>query len=188
MNEINTVVLNFIACLANSRVRAKIEETYEIKITSLENLKLYTQHPTFKNKVVTNENFSDCVSYALKRLLDEKFLKYLENNRICYIVFYKKVDKSNINILDSKFKQEASIMDSLKSIIHSYSIDNEVLTLFIHPVPLFKQKIYDSKDDILKYFNEHDKKVTSIDVKFMHNKKTLDSLSETLLEIGFNIK
>lgn len=186
MITLNKVVLSVIACLENEAVRNEIAKNYELKIEKLKHYDDYVNSEDFKTKIINDINFNSCVSYAIKQLNDEKFRIFTQRSNICLVAFYKKEVREQ-NLFD-KNANGTNIMSSLSSIIVRYYIEDETLYICVNPVRLFKERILSNKEAILKHFNDNNKPVNNLEVKFIHNDTVLDDLSETFLDLGYTIK
>lgn len=188
MTKLNIVVLNFLACVANKDIQKDILSENVFKLVSLPNIKPYTESEFFKSKKVTEANYDQCLKFALKNLNDEKFRKYLEDNKICYIAFYPKTKISDLNLLDLALVKSNPTMSQLHKVIVKYDIVENVLNLYINPIKSFKEKVELYSENILKYFNDNGQNVDTLNIKFIYNNTEIDDIGETLLDLGFSIK
>ena len=184
---LNKVVLGVIVCLENKHIIKELQKKYVINIKKLEGYNEYVNSDEFKTKIINNENFNNCVAFAIKYLNNDSFRLLLQRNKICLITFYSKCNEdSNYNF--NKFAQDGDIMKSLNSIIVKHYIEDNKLYVCISPIKSNKEKILSNKESIIKYFSREDSSITELEVKFIYNGIVLDDLAECFIDLGYNIK
>lgn len=184
MIELNTVVLSVLACIENESVRKEIEKNYVLKVQKLKYYDSYISSEEFKSKKINDINFQNCVKYATSRLDDDKFRLFTEKAAICFIAFYKK-NTHQINTINSSTPNS---LDALKGIISKYYIEDSTLFVCVNPIKVFKDRVLEKKDDIIKFFNEHNKPIDNVVVKYIHKGNILDEMEEVFLSLGYTLQ
>lgn len=183
---LNNVVLGVIACLENEAVLSAIEKQFVVRIEKMEKYTSYLNSNEIKDKKVTKDNFDTCVKFTIKHLGSEKFRAFCQMDGICMIAFYPRSDAETVaKIRNMANKKEAL---PLHSIIVRHSIENDTLYVYTNPVMSFRERILENKDALLKQYSEETSELKNLEVRFIHNDKVLDELSQCFLDLGYTIK
>ena len=181
MININSVVLSVIACLEDKSITQKINDSYEFKLKKLTHYKDYLNSKEIKYKIVDESNFNKCLDFVIKNLTDSNFKDFVKRNDIFSVTFKKKETiVSNEGICTGDIA-----INSLKSLIKKYSIDNGILHICVDPIYSHKQQVLLNKELLLGCFNNEGHLVSNIEVKFINEGIILDEFSEKLIEAGF---